>query len=979
MRESSILAAALLFACLSARAGPTEDPETELRFANGLRDLRYYELAIERFRTLNWPQQKDPEFRVRVAEGLIETHMAASKAASRTTDALREVRRGVAELTRLIETQMGESLRNRLLMRRGRMLLQEGRLGREVYRYCPKGIAPADVAARAEKVFNDAVRAFENALDGYKKDVKRIEAKSRVDDADRRLRREMLSQQVTAETEVGWARLRLGQFQKELKKEKEFRKEIQAAAKIFQDVTIAYPELVAAVDATLGKALCSHELGEHQKAIATFDKVLKRKPSKTVAMIRFEAYDNKARSQTALRDYDGALDTLKTLRREFRRLPTALDEALQMHYARILGEAADGLQKQTRQNLAQAVTLSEKGDPNSKRAAARLRDKGIRSRNQYRRLYAQAVEEVRKLAASDSPYAQEANLLMGRWAEAALLKTQRAAALLFAQGEHLLATGRPAEAIAAYRKVVQQVRDTGPDQKLAHDAWIQMGKAYAEQKQYYEAGLALGHAARLFPDSEQAERAAVYSAMLLGAQHKLGRTPFESETYLESQKLLADRFPHLPVAKRAAFRLGDLRREQKRYEEAAHYYGKVDRASEYYERASYLLGWCLWQAFLDKRQPAREPAALHPLSERAKKQLRTFVAWAEQQPHAPPEVEKARRLWIAAAKVLLAEISLHQNRPQDVLNTLTDKALAGFRKVLAEFDKLPPGQEGLIARARLHRLKAHCALTTIEHAQNAGEEMQELRKEKHLEPRLKSAAARLVGTTFVKLAKDLKESKPPGTMEREFRALCTNARIYLILAIELNTEQALDDYKQIATDLYTVGMYNESAHVFNLLVKRFADRPEHANVIRDARRWTGTCYKKADDWQKAMTVFEALVKEFPRWIDVRRDLAECYANKHVRRYADAEEQWRTVEETLRMGTADWFKARYHRIEALVLQTDRTRKDLAFQILAATIVSHPKLGGPESEGRFMALLEQKFDRQQRERLLKLRNEALQPAP
>ena len=990
MRAVLILAAVVLVASPTAQAAPNDHLEPELKFANGLRDLGYLDLAVEQFQKLNWPKQQDPKFRLRVAEGLIATHVAASSAADRPTDALRDLRRGVTEITRLLsdkQTKADDLQCNRLLMRQGRMLLEQGRLAIDIHRRGPEGVDPAKVAAKAEAAFDNAINAFTRARDGYKQIVERIEAKTNVSDADRKMRREMLSEQVATETQVGWARFRRAELAKELKNEGVFKTEIQAAMKIFEDLSMAYPDFVAGIDATLGKALCLQELGRHKRAVATLKKVLGTKQklvgakrSEAIDMIRFEAYDNKAKSQAALHDYEGAVETLKALRQEFPRLAAGLEETLRMRYARTLGKAADALR-------AQAEKLAAKGNLKSKRTAKELRTKASGTQKRCRKLYTDAVSEVEPLAASDGPYAQEANLLMGRWAEAGDLKVKHTAANFFAEGEHLLATNRPAEAVIAYRKVIERARDTRPDRKLAHDAWIQMAKAYTEQKMYYEAGLVLGHVARLFEESEQAEKSAVYSAMLLGATYKAERTAFAAEVYLESQQLLADRFPYLKVSQRAAFRLADLRRDQKRYEEAADYYAKIAQASEYYERAGYLRAGCLWEAFLEKTKASRKPVTGHTLTGKAIKQLEPFIAWAEDQPHAPPAVEKARRLWTAAAKVLLGEIYLHENRPKDVLRVLTHKALAGFGKALAEYGKPPPGQEDLVAHARLYRLRAYCAFETLKDTQKAGEEMKTLQKDKRVENRVKSAAARLVGTTFVKLADDLKKKKQrdPRITEKDFPYLCTNAEIYLIRAIKLNTEQTVDDYRQIAADLHAVEAYKQSASVFNMLVQRFKDKPEHADVVRDARRWIGTCQKKAGDWKQAMTVFKALVDEFPRWMDVRRDLAECYGHKQIKRYADAEEQWRSVEEALEARTLsgdewdDWFQARHHRVETLMQQNDAAKKALAYQLMVSTMVSHPTLGGRTWEQRFTKLIKERFDRKQREELLNLHKEALQPTP
>jgi len=964
----------LACACLCA-ASAAGNPHLELKFATGLRELGYYELAVEQFRALNWAGQGDVGLRNAIAEGLVDTCLAAAQAAPRATEALSYTRLAAEELAAFLKVDLDASLRPRLEMKHGEVLLARGRLARAILLRQPPGVDLAAILAEGRESFLSAMAAFRRSADGYKALVKRIEAKDNVSDADRRLRHELLNEQMVAETQICWARFRLGQLLRQEKKDKEAQEEFNAAAKGFTELATAHSDKVAGVSAALGKALCLQEVGQHKDALPAFDAVLEFKAAvagtaqRSVAELRFQAHYGKAESQAALGDYRAALAILEGIGREFGTLPREYAEMVQMRQACILGGWADAQRAEARKKLTEAESLVKKGDADSVRRGTQLRQQAEDLRRQYRELYEKAAGVLRHLVVSDSDYAQEANLLLGQWIAAGELTIRRSATELFAEGERLMATGEWAAAIDAYRQVILESGDTGPGRKLSHDAWIQMGKAYVQLKRYYEAGLVLGNVARLYPDSEYAEKAAEYSAMLLGAQYQQGQTPFEAEIYLESQALLAERYPDNEAARRAAIRLADLRREQRRYTEAAHYYRKIGPASEFYERACYLAGWCLWQGALAKglegAGPRSAPAEAVALAGEAEKQLWGFLAWAEKQPRGSDQAEAARREWTARARLLLAEMFVYEGvgRPADAL-----QVLAGFEKRHERPAELP-----LVLAARLLRLRANCAVGTAEAAQAAAAELQELPTDDPVVGRQrKSAAARLVGVTFAALAQQRAKARAP---EAEVRALAESARTHLLEAIELNPEQTLEDYAAIATGLYQAGMYLEAARTFQRVVERFGQSPEHQEAVWDARVWIGRAYKEAGQWQEAAAAFEELAKtkKFAHALEVRRSLAICYAR--MSRLDAATREWTRVEESVPQGTPEWFEARYHRV---ALAAQQGRKDFAYQVLASTVVAYPDLGGGESQKRFEKLMLEQFTKEQQERLGRLRQGAI-PAP
>ena len=960
---STRVASIVLLVCAGAAAA--ESVETELKFATGLRELHYYNLAAHQFKTLDWSQQKDPKIRLQIAEGLIETWLAAAGTASSPTEALRYVVLADGELARFLKTQLAVEQRNRLAMKRGNTLIERGRRAREVYRRKPAGVDVATVAAEGENAFDAAAGVYSQVVASCKEIVKKVEAKVDVNDADRKLRRDTLNQQIVAETQIGWASFRRARLYRDRNMQQAFQKELAAAAGIFKKQSAAHKRIMAGLSATLGWALCLQELNKHKEAIAAFDEVLEVRPSRDVDPIRYQAQYEKAVSQMALGDFEGSRRTLSLERK----VPSALKEAWQLRYAHTYGKQADGIRAREQKLLKQAQAFMAKKTTNAYTKARRLKAEAKKLRKTYRKLYELAIGEARKLTGTETYYAQEAGLLLGEWIAAGELSHLRSATDFFADGEYLCEQNKYAEAVVAYREAIRRARRTKAHRQLAHDAWIQMGKAYAQSGRHYEAGLVLGRVARLYPDSPYAEKSAVYSAMLLGHQYQQGRTPLEAQMYLEAQDLLVDHYPHTDAARRAAFRLGDVRRAQKQYERAAHYYKAVDRASTFYEQAGYLTGECLWKASLEKEGSGKDAAAAGRLFQRAESHLRTFLKWAAEQPGGTPETVANRRLWTAKSRLLFAGMYFHRKQYRDVLDILNDKSLATFKQA-------PPTDENLLANARLLRIRAYCALNRVSDTRKAGRQMRALEKDERVPGSLKSTAARYVGLTFLKHAEDLGKKKhlKPGAPDPEVRGLLDNARTYLNLSIKLNPKQTVDEYQQIAKALHQTGAYTEAANTFELLVERFGKAPKHRELILDARRWIGVCYKEAGQWAKAAAAFEGLVKQEPRWMNVREDLALCYESDVLERYKDAEKQWRTIEANSKMGKAQWHKARFHRVRTLACQG---RGGLAFQMLAATLVAHPNLGGDPWEQQYIDLVAQKFSKEQQEAFRKLQQETLEP--
>ena len=973
----SICGLALVCAC-----GPVlgaESVETAVKFANGLSEKGYYDLATEQFRKLKWTSQPKFETRKEIVDGLVRNFQAAAEAAPTPAAALGSMRLAAREMGDLLQkAKVPAKALNALEMGYGQLLLDVGRLAGEAMRRKSKDVDLAAVGAEGQRAFGQAASVFLKLARRCEAELTRVTKKEDVDDKDRRIRKESLVGQVAAQTQLGWALYRQAQLSRQLGNSAAFKKELDAASTIFKKQADEHGNLVAGCSAALGRALCLQELGRHKEAIASFNSALTAQSvsrnwdaKRMVFSMRFQAYYDKAASQAALGDFRGALETLAELKREGR-LPRDLAQIRDMRRARILGRYADYLRKGAEKSAKEASALAKKRDPKSSRKADLLKKNASELGAQAKGRYIEAVRAVRKIATTESPFTEEAKLLLGKWIAAGGLKPPPRAVDFFADGERLYAAGEWRQAIAKYREALSRARDPGegrPMPALCQDAWIKMGMAYHHLKRYYEAGLALGQVARVDPEHcPFAGKAAVYSSMFLGAQYARDRTPLGAKTFLDAQELLVERFPDTQAAKKAALRLGDVRRGQKEYQRAAHFYSKVDRASQFYERASYLSGWCLWEAFLASAKKKGGAAAGRRLLDEAETRLEAFVRWAETRPAGTGSSAVNREVYLAKSRLLLARVFLEQKRYKDVLAALSDRALARFRR-------LPAAEAGLAADASLRRIRALCALRTEAYALKAGKEVEAFRADKRIKDEMKTAAARLVGATFLALsdahakAGKLKRGRQDATM----RELLRLGRKYLVLSIDLSPRKAVDEYSEVASALYEAGAYLDAAGVFQRLVKRFAKRTQDKDVVRDARRWVARSYEKAGEYRDAAREYASLVKDFPKWMDARRELALCCENEKLKRYRQAEVQWRVLEETFPMGSKKWFEARYHRIDDLIRDK---RSALAFQLLASAVIPYPDLGGPPSRDKILQIVNEKLSKEDKAKFLALRKEALQ---
>jgi len=935
------VAVLILLAGRSVVAAPPPLEKTpEFRFAKGLADLGYPDLAAERFLLLKKGlKPPDPNY-FRVALALVEAYAGAAAQARKPQDQLDLSARAVAELEGLIQAQTDPDQRNLLRYRLGKQLLERGRLITEILSRKPGDLDAATLRDTARKALERAMATLQEVAAAQGKIVQAIEEKAKkgLSNADRRRRAFAAEQQLIAETEIGWTHFRLAKLWAEAGDAAARKTALENAVKVFAKVSQAHPDTVAGIFSMLGRGQALEELGQLDPALEAYRGVLEVSRDETVAPLQQYALLYRARvlrKQGKFPEAVASLEALETLARKMPRSRVVTAEVVRLEHAKTLGAYGDALR-------AEAAQL-EKKDP----ARARLRTE------ESRRAYREAVERIEPLTRPGSLHSAEAYRLMGRWLAHAGPGGERTAKQWFAEGETLFNGGKVLEAVAAYRRAIAL---SGPaDEVLRRNAWVRMGVAYAraartDPRYYYHSGLVLGHLARLYPDAPIAEKAAVHSAALLGANYaRKDRTPFDTDTYLEAQHYLIEKYPTHPAALRAAYRVAGQLRNRGEFLKAAEAFENVQESSPFYEAAQYAAGDAYWTAYLQRRARAKVPDAA--LRGRAVARLTAFLRWADEAPVAAASAE-ARRLYTGRARTLLAEIYLHEDvhKPREAL-----RLLQGFETRYA-------AHPALIAPALFLRVRAHCAAGDLEAAEADLDRLLA-----HKDYRNNALACRIVGSAYVDRARRLKGS---GGAAARIAQANEKAGRYLNRSLQIRKDQPLEEYTLIARLLYQAEAYAGARDAFAAIIERFEGKSGSEGVVWSAREWRAMCQMKTGEWDQAVAGFKEVIKRFPRVMKLRRNLAvslEHLDTPDALRQAVAE--WRLVLRTSKRGAPDWFEATYS------LARDYARlgkKDTAYELVATAAIAYPDLGGAEWRAKFERLVAERLP-EYREKFQRLRAE------
>jgi len=939
-KTSTLNAVFLLVLLVTACPSAADDAAaTELRFADGLRDLGYFDLAITQYATLDWPRQQDQRFGTQVALGISRCHLRAAASSPRIQDAAEQLRRAAKVMEALTTARGADSSLPLLLTRKGEVQLKLGACLTTMLALTKD----AETGRQASAALDAAATAYKQAAALHRQAVTKIESMATVTDTDRKKRNAELQAEIAAQTQFAWVCYRRSQFHLEAGNTSKARQEVAGAQAAFTELSDMHTGLMAGVSATLGKALCLQQVGDHENAVAVFQEVLRVKFTAALLPVQSRAQIGMATSLSTLGEHERAIRLLKSLQGLSRKLPRATAAAVDLQLAKVIGAAGDAARTQVATNTKLLADLKPKTDRVSRLRSRELGKINAVLTRQTRTYYEAAIRLARRIASGTGPHVREAQGLIGHWAKVGGITLRASAVDVYARAERLRTEGKSDLALDTYRDAIALADPSTTQQRLARDAWVRTAQISARAGSHYEAGLIFGRIPQLYPDSTLAQKCAEYSAMLLGSHYEKHPSHVALEAYIEAQQFLALNFPQNKAAQRAAFRLGDLCRGQNQLQRAVTFFRAVSPASEYYERATYLVGACMYQLC----PPGESDDAFRD----AEAWIVALIERAGNDATGSAKTLVARRRWSGEAILLLAGMYRDRERPEDLLALLTPARLV----TLADPDPMPA------RRARLLRLDAHAGLGGA-HNDEAARELQAIISDKAIPSELKSEAALIVGRNFMRQADALIAG--PDAPAQAVATLHEKAKLHLLLSLKLAPDQGVAAYEETVRALYTVGAYKPAAQAFGVLIDKFGKDEEHADVVRDARRWVARCLRESGDLAAATLAFETLLKNYPRWTDLRKELTLCYEHPDIARHTDAGKQWIRIEETCRMGERGWFEARFHRIRSLVM---RDRKPLAYQLLASTAVPYPNLGGARWRPQFVALLEAEFTPEQQAKI------------
>lgn len=915
--------------CAGLQAQTRVADDVEYKFAKGLAELGYHDLAADRFEVVRENLQPGTADYYIVTLDLADAYEGAVDIAVEPDEKLRYARLARAEIERLLGTELPEQRRNDLNVQYGKMLLRQGQLMTDVLARDPEGIDAEAIRTESRELLQRAMEAFEEASAGYEKIVAEVEEMARLTDEDRERRNYSLQQQVVTANEIGWINFRLAELYAETEEAELREQSLRRAVEIFEELSEEREDMVAGVSSTLGLGRALHDLGETEKAVEAYEKVLTTEARgdaqrSLVELQQFSLY-YRAEALNDLENFEQAirsLNSLYELKRQHPEVHGVEMDAVIMELGRTYARHAESLERQ-------ATQKEEEGEAD---VAAALRE-------QSRSRFKQAADAVSGLAQRPGPYSRPALRNMGEWLAKSGEDVQDSSAGWFAEGERLFDAKEFIEAADAYRRAIAAAGDSREERKIQQDSWLRMGQAYATAERFYEAGLALGQAARLYPGEWFAENAAQHSSILLGAVYQQGGTPFESDAYIDAQQFLVENFPDNAVAQRAAVRLGDLQRNRGRYLEAAKAYEQVPRESPFYERAQFLAGESLWNAY--QAGAATDEAEGEDFIDRAVNRLLELVRYAREEPVAGAEQRQVRNLYSGRAKLRLARIYMSPERmsPQNALDILDD------------FSNLHSGHQQLIPEALVLRIQAY---TIAENPEGGEGDLNALLRD-FPDYEDNAMVARMLGESFIDLALDMREQGAEDPEKADH--YIAKGGDYLLKSIDLQPDQTFDDFSQIASRLYQAEIYDGAARTFNLAAERFGDRPEFEEQVLAAREWEARCYMQTGEWRKAVDLFDDIVEQRPRVMAVRRRLAISLENLDTEQAGRRSlEQWRVVERTLRQGSNDWFEARFHIAKN---QAQLGSEDNAYQTISTTAIAYPNLGGENWREQFIDLVENDF--------------------
>ena len=324
---------------------------------------------------------------------------------------------------------------------------------------------------------------------------------------------------------------------------------LNEALQKFEGFAEQHPGNDRTLQAYRGAGLCHFRLGQYDRALRAYRRVIRTRPVSETDEVRQLAYFNQAQCYNECGRYEHAIKSVSVM--------------LGAEWPELMGgEDEEGGEPRAPSPIALAAKLEQaKGlvglAKRSRARAAQLRQQGAAAgaqkeeRDAARRFKA-AVADAKSIAARPGPWGNEASARLAEWQRLMHGDAPGAADQAFADAERAFKAGRLEAAIPLYKQATDAAVLPG-DRDLALQAWLKLGACYMKLGKMVEAARAFGHAPRTFGPSAVKPDAAYISAVLYGQVYQNERTAAAAREYLDALRFFAQSYPnHAEAAKLGA-------------------------------------------------------------------------------------------------------------------------------------------------------------------------------------------------------------------------------------------------------------------------------------------------------------------------------------------------------------------------------------------------------------------------------------------
>ncbi len=450
-------------------------------------------------------------------------------------------------------------------------------------------------------------------------------------------------------------------------------------------------------------------------------------------------------------------------------------------------------------------------------------------------------------------------------------------------------------AIRNYQLALRLIPPGSGDKKLAATLFNKLGTVYQRMRRDYEAGLAFRHGATAFGDADKAlyrdNLAAARSAF--AAHYKRSKNPADKAEADQARKDYntafpedADEFFDAEERYNDAGSSTNVAEAAKLYDEAKELYAKVNRGSRI-DRARVRMGQCdfekavlLAKANKDKVDEKSKAAFLASV-----KTFDDYVAWTKERPAITETEAQERKQGLAAA---------------DYYRGRSCFEIGEFEKALPHLDGYAARHAGLDQLVPLGVYFSVRSLLELNRIDEADRDFQILRRDYAQSPQTVDAYAR-VGKAMSAAADAL--AKDAAQKERA-DAYLSKAAEYLytwLTAGNRTFDQALAIAKN---DFFDKGDYSTAEKILKRLHENYGDDP---NVRGSERKWLNLrlllarSYLLQQKYADAKPFYDELAAERTNVLDIQMERAECLGGNAI---LDAETNTVVVKD----GTGDYGDA-----------------------------------------------------------------------